>query len=163
MRINRVVIDNKKTVWTCVWGLTNVEKPYLSDEGMSNRCALPLSAQKMLHVSCRIGNSEVVIYYFLCQSWELNMIKMQDVINWSPAAFPQNLSWTQALQQTESVLWWASPTERNQGLPTCRPVGRHPPGPSSQAARGTCVDWRCRTEAVDAGSHVVPGGGSFRS
>lgn len=51
--------------------MINSENPYLSNEGMPNRCALPLGAQKILHVSCRIGNSEEVIYvlHFTSRIW----------------------------------------------------------------------------------------------
>lgn len=78
-------------------------------------------------------------------------------------AFPQNLCWMQALQQTESVLWWGPRVERSQGLPTSQPAGRHPPGPSSQGRRGSCQDWRCKMEVAAEGSHVVAGQGGFRT
>lgn len=54
--------------------------------------------------------------------------------------------------------------EGSQGLPTSRPAGRHPPGPSSQAGRGTCRDWGCKmVVVVKEGSHVVADGGSFHT
>lgn len=77
--------------------------------------------------------------------------------------FPQNLCWTQALQQTESALWWASQLEKSQRLSGSRPAGRPLLGPSSQAGQGTCRDWGYKREVVEEGSHVVAGGGSFHT
>lgn len=76
----------------------------------------------------------------------------------NPCMFPQNLGWLQALRQTELVLWSAALSERSQGLPTSQHAGRHPPGPSSQAGRGTCQDSGCKMEVAEEGSHVVAGG-----
>lgn len=134
------------------------QNPYLSNEGVPNRCAFPLGAQKILHVSCRIENSESDNLYFFLH----NLNRMQDVIK-SPVSFPQNLGWTQALRQTELVLWWAPRMERSQGLPTSQPAGSQSPGPSSRAGRGTCRDWGSKMEVVEDGSRVVAGEGSFHT
>lgn len=89
--------------------------------------------------------------------------RMLDMIVCSLVSVPQNLCWMQALRQTESVLWWAPQTGRSQGLHTSQPADRHPPGPSSQAGRGTCQDWGCKMEAVEERSLVVAAGGSFHT
>lgn len=114
-------------------GRLTEENLYLSDEGVANRGALPLAAQNTLHVSCRVGK------YQHAQTWDLIVQRS------SLGAFPHNLCWLQALQQTESVLWrhWRGPQrERRQGLPTSLP------GPSSQAGWRRCQEWRCRMEVV---------------
>lgn len=60
-------------------GMSNDKNAYLSDEGMPNRPALPLGAQKILHVSCRIGDSESGDLYLFQLGANLNI--MQDAIN----------------------------------------------------------------------------------
>lgn len=46
---------------------THNRKPNLSNEGMSDGCALPLGAEKILHLSCRNENSKVVTYTYLTE------------------------------------------------------------------------------------------------
>lgn len=132
--------------------MMNGENPYLSNEGMPNRCAFPLAAQKIIHVSCRIWGIAKSKFTLLTLRSSSKYIS-------SPVLFPQNLCWMQAVLQTELVLSWAYQTESGQGLPTSQLADRHPPGPSSLVAQ----DWGCKREVVEERSHVVGFGGRFHT